>query len=46
MVAAALSNVTETDVKGYVDAMRQAGLLGSVPLWLGEGATTYSSKPG
>ena len=42
MVAAALSNVTETDVKGYVDAMRQAGLLGSVPLWLGEGATTYS----
>ena len=42
VVAAALSNVTETDVKGYVDAMRQAGLLGSVPLWLGEGATTYS----
>ncbi len=41
VVAAALSNVTETDVKGYVSTMKRAGFLGT-PLWLGEGATTYS----
>jgi hypothetical protein len=42
VLAAAASNITQVDVSSYTAVMRSEGLMGSVPLWIGEGATTYS----